>query len=206
MSILIIDLQYLASIIEYKNLINSSYIKIEQYERWQKTGFRNRCVIAGANGLLNLGVPIMGGRHSGKWIREVGIDNSRNWQTIHWRSIVSAYNRSPWFEFYRDELAVFFHTRYELLWNWNLDLLFWVLKKLGCETEIGFTDGWQKEYPGDQFRDFRNRVLPKNYSSFAADCPRYRQVFEDRLGFQANLSILDLLFCTGPDAGRLLKE
>lgn len=204
--ILITDTQYFASVIAYKYLIKSNYIKIEQYERWQKMSFRNRCIVAGANGLLNLSVPVEGGRHSDKLIREIKIDNTRDWQLNHWRTIVSAYNRSPWFEFYRDELFLFYHTHYELLWNWNLDILSWTLKKLGGEPEISFTSSWQKEYPSNEYLDLRNRILPRNYISFVEDCPRYRQVFEDRIGFNPNLSIMDILFCEGPNAIHLLKK
>lgn len=203
---LISGLQYFASIIEYKISIVNTYIELEQYERWQKMSFRNRCIIAGANGLQNLSIPVAGGRHSGKLIREVKIDNARNWQVLHWRSVVSAYNRSPWFEFYKDEMAAFYHTRYSWLWDWNLDLLVWTFKKLGVDVQIGFTDSWQKDYPPGEFLDMRYRVLPRNFSSFAADCPVYRQVFEDRLGFIPNLSIIDLLCCEGPGAVALLKQ
>lgn len=203
---LLFGLQYFASIIEYKISISNLYIELEQYERWQKMSFRNRCIIAGANGLLHLSVPVAGGRHSDKLIREVKIDNTRNWQVLHWRSVVSAYNRSPWFEFYKDEMAVFYHTKYSWLWDWNLDLLVWTFKKLGADVQIGFTNNWQKDYPPDEFFDMRYRVLPRNFSSFAADCPVYRQVFEDRLGFVPNLSIVDLLCCEGPNAINLLRQ
>lgn len=205
MKLLITESQYFAPVIAYKSLIKCSYIEIEQYEHWQKMSFRNRCIIAGANGLLNLSIPLEGGRKSNKWIREIKIDNSRGWQMIHWRTLVSAYNRSPWFEFYKDELSIFYQTRYEFLWNWNLDILLWTLKKLGSQAEVGFTKSWQKEYPPDQYLDLRSQILPRNYLSFADDCPHYRQVFEERLGFFPNLSIIDLLFCEGPNTVYLLK-
>ena len=198
---IITDLQYFASIIEYKNSMQFRYFKIEQYEAWQKMSFRNRCIIAGANGLLHLSIPVEGGRHSKKMTREVKIDNGH-----HWRSIISAYNRSPWFEFYKDEMEVFYHTKYDWLWDWNLDLLQWTIKKLSVDVAIDFTETWQKDYPPGQFLDMRSKVLPKNFDSFAESCPVYQQVFEDRIGFKANLSIIDLLFCEGPNAAHLLKR
>jgi hypothetical protein len=103
-------------------------------------------------------------------------------------------------------MEVFYHTKYNWLWDWNLDLLHWTIKKLSVEMEIGFTDGWQKNYPPEQFLDLRGKVLPKNFKSFAGTCPVYKQVFEERLGFIPNLSIIDLLFCEGPNAVNLLKE
>lgn len=203
---LLFGLQYFASVIEYKTSITNTYIELEQYERWQKMSFRNRCIIAGANGLLHLSIPVAGGRQSNRLIREVKIDNTRNWQILHWRSVVSAYNRSPWFEFYKDEMAAFYHTRYDWLWDWNLDLLEWTFKKLGADITVGFTKSWQKDYAPGEFLDMRYRVLPGNFNSFAAGCPVYRQVFEDRLGFMPNLSIIDLLCCEGPNAIDLLRQ
>lgn len=64
---LLIDLQYLGTFIYYKSLIKSKYINIEQYERWQKMSFRNRCSIAGANGRIDLSVPVVGGRNTDGW-------------------------------------------------------------------------------------------------------------------------------------------
>lgn len=201
---LIIGLQYFAPVIEYKISFQYSNINLEQYECWQKAAFRNRCIIAGANGLVNLSIPVEGGRHSGKPVREVKIDNTSRWQMIHWRSVVSAYNRSPWFEYYKDEMENFYNTKYNWLWDWNYDLLLWTNKKLGIEGNMELTKSWKRDYPAGDFEDWRYRVLPKNYTSFAGDCPVYRQVFEDRLGFIPNLSILDLLFCEGSNAINLL--
>lgn len=203
---LIIDTQYFAPVIIYKNSIEQKYITIEQYEHWQKLGFRNRCVIAGANGLINLSIPVAGGRHSKHLIRDVKIDNNAPWQMIHWRSIISAYNRSPWFDQYKDEIEVFYNANYIWLRDWNLSLFEWSLKKLGFQPEIRFTENWKKDYPEDEGVDFRGKVLPNNYETFAADCPVYRQVFEDRHGFFPNLSIIDLLFCEGPHAAQMLKD
>lgn len=181
-------------------------MNIEQYERWQKMSFRNRCIVAGANGLLNLSIPVEGGRNSDRMIRDVKIDNSDHWQNKHWRAIVSAYNRSPWFEFYKDDMSLFYNTKYVYLWDWNMDMLKWTVKQLGADIAIDYTTAWQKEYPNNRFLDMRNRVLPKNYLDFASNCPIYTQVFEDRIGFNPNLSIIDLLFCEGKNAIELLRS
>jgi len=201
---LLTELQYFAPIILYKNSIIEKYIKIEQYERWQKMSFRNRCTIAGANGLIDLSIPIEGGRNVEAFIRDVKIDNMLKWQMIHWRGITSAYNRSPWFEFYADELLRFYATRYTYLWDWNLDLMYWALHKLKVEVKVDFTDSYEKHIKDKNIMDYRNKVLPKNSISYGGDCPVYSQVFEHRLGFRPNLSIIDLLFCEGNNAAGLL--
>lgn len=202
---LLIDLQYLGNSIYYKNLIKSKYIVIEQYERWQKMSFRNRCSIFGANGKIDLSVPVVGGRNSGDLVKDIKIDNLQKWQNIHWRSITSAYNHSPWFEFYKDELESFYIKKYEYLWDLNLDLLQWTFKQLKIELEVGFTNEYKKVYDDDGIVDFRNKILPKTISDFTNECPVYNQVFENRFGFLPNLSIIDLLFCEGNNALHLLK-
>ena len=166
--------------------------------------FRNRCTIAGANGLIDLSVPIEGSRNTGAFIRDVKIDNMLKWQTIHWRGITAAYNRSPWFEFYADELLQFYETRYTYLWDWNLDLMYWVLHKLKVEVKVDFTDSYKKQIEDKDIVDYRNKILPKNSIMYAGECPVYSQVFEHRLGFRPNLSIIDLLFCEGNNAAGLL--
>ncbi len=65
-----------------------------------------------------------------------------------------------------------------------------------------FTTTFYKNVPEDIF-DFRNRISPKEKASFPDpdfDVLPYVQVFAEKHGFLPNLSILDLLFCTGPEA------
>ncbi len=204
--ILIIENQYLSPIISYKISINCSNTEFEQYEYWQKMSFRNRCTIATANGPLDLSVPLVGGRNVDALVTEVKIDNNQPWQKRHWRSIFSAYNHSPWFEFYRFEMELFFNTRYELLWDWNLALNRWIVEKLGLNVNFSFSHGYHKKIEKSGFLDFRNQILPKTISQFNNYAPRYTQVFEDRIGFIPNLSIIDLLFCEGPRAAELLTK
>ncbi|MFT3946450.1 MAG: WbqC family protein [Agriterribacter sp.] len=201
---LLIDLQYLGSVIYYKNLIKLRYINIEQCERWQKMSFRNRCSIAGGNGKIDLSIPVVGGRNSDEMIRDIKIDNMQKWQNVHWRSITSAYNHSPWFEFYKDEFQAFYSHRYEYLWDFNIDLMQWVLKQLKADVQIGFTETYKKEYTNPGTLDLRNQILPRNITAFSGESPVYRQVFEDKTGFIPCLSIIDLLFCEGNNALHLL--
>ncbi|MBS1748504.1 MAG: WbqC family protein [Bacteroidetes bacterium] len=203
---ILIDLQYLAPIITYKNSIKAKYIILEQYERWQKMSFRNRCTIASSNGLIDLSIPIAGGRNIKEIIKDVKIDNMKKWQMIHWRGITSAYNRSPWFEFYAEELLKFYNTRYTYLWDWNTDLMYWVLEKLNLDLKVIFTEHFEKHLLDNNITDYRNEILPKNILNYAGDCPVYKQVFENQLGFQPNLSIIDLLFCEGINAAKLLNS
>src|SRR5579872_5915140 len=97
---LITDFQYFPSIILYNNLYKFSNIVFEQYEYYQKMSFRNRCRIAGAGGIIDLSIPLEKGRDQRSLIRDVRISGARQWQAEHWKTILSCYSRSPWFEFY----------------------------------------------------------------------------------------------------------
>jgi hypothetical protein len=166
--------------------------------------FRNRSLIAGANGIISLSIPLLDGRDQKMKIRDVRIDNRKKWQSQHWKSIESSYNRSPWFEHYRDGLTTLYGQKTEFLFDWNLRCFEWTLEKLGMDVSTSLTESFSK-YPDLSSQiDRRNQILPKNY--FLSDPVRYRQVFEERLGFLPNLSILDLLFCEGKNAETLLKK
>ena len=70
---------------------------------------------------------------------------------------------------------------------------------------VEFTNQYVAHY--DNKTDCRNYFLPKSFQKETMHwVPKYPQVFEDRLGFQPNLSIIDLIFCVGPNASDLLAE
>lgn len=179
--------------------------------------FRNRCLIAGAQGIISMSVPLQQGRNQQLPVNKVRISDTEQWQSRHFKAIRSAYNRSPFFDFYQDELAAIYQQPFELLTDWNMCCLEWVKEKLAWRSEILFTesaipyqrDGSKGHRDGiterrDGISDLRNRVLPKNYMEWKQ--VKYRQVFEERTGFFPNLSILDLLFNTGPEAAELLHS
>jgi hypothetical protein len=196
----VIDNQYLGSITYYKTLFNSKYVELEAYERHLKSGFSNRCCIAGANGLITLSIPLIKGRNQRTQVSEIEIDNQQKWQIKHWRAIESSYMRSPWFEFYKDDLKQFYQKEYTRLFDWNKDLLTYVLKRLNWDGSLSISTNYETDLPGKV--DNRNKITPKNYLQFPSI--KYPQVFEEKLGFLPNLSIIDLLFCCGKTANQHL--
>jgi WbqC-like protein family len=228
---LLIDLQYFPSIIFYKNLSKYSNIVFEQYETYQKMSFRNRCQIAGAEGLINLSVPLVKGRDQKTLMKEVRISDRQPWQAQHWKTIVSCYNRSPWFEFYRHELEGLYQRRFDFLLDWNRSCFEWSLRVLGLSVPVSLTERYEKEYIDENVTDWRGKILPKNRGRSQDggitqgseggqnegggqggavkpedQPPKYRQVFEERIGFIPNLSVLDLLFCEGKEAIRYIRS
>ena len=200
---LLIEYQYFGSINYINTLFHFSNIEFEVYESFQKMSFRNRMVLAGSNGLVTLSVPLEKGRDQKQPIRDVRISYSLPWQKQHWRTIESCYNRSPFYEFYRDGLERIFSSRPVYLLDLNRDIQQWLWKVLKVPADFSETSSFQTQMQENNF-DARNRWIPKNFQSDNCSI-RYRQVFEDRIGFQPNLSILDLLFCMGPSAHSLLK-
>jgi hypothetical protein len=201
---LIIENQYFGTINYVITLFQFSNIKIEQYETYQKMSFRNRCVVAGSNGLVNLSVPLEKGRSQRQLMKDVRISLTDNWRIQHLRTIESCYNRAPFFEFYRDGVWALLEKEETFLLDMNLRILEWLKKTFKLTATISLTENYMKHYSGD-WTDCRNHILPKNYLSEPINV-RYTQVFEDRLGFLPNLSILDMLFCSGPEAKSLLID
>lgn len=196
----IVELQYFGCLEWYKTLSKSTHVLFESCEHYRKMSFRNRCVIAGANGLQHLSVPLQKGRNQATLIRDVRISYTDKWQQDQWKAIMSAYRRSPFFEYYEQDLGELFRRKFDFLFDRNLEMFSWIISKLPLNLQIGFTAQYVDTYPTNPLiQDHRNRWLPKNFQ-LTPELFHYKQVFEDRIGFQANLSILDLLFCEGPGA------
>ncbi len=205
---ILIELHYLPSIQYFTKLLHYPTVYLEAEEHYIKGTYRNRCHIAGANGLLRLSIPLEKGKNEQQPIREVRIAYHEPWQPEHWESIKSAYGKSPFFEHYADFIEPFYQKQYEFLFDWNWDLLQLMIQLVGIQPNIQFTTSYQK-MPPEGILDYRNIISPKAHRQI--DDPhfqpiRYEQVFIEKHRFLPNLSILDLLFCTGPEAFRILHS
>ena len=201
---LLTDIQYFGGINWIKTLYNSSHIIIEQYENWQKGGFRNRTYIAGASGAHVLTVPILDGRDQHAPLHSIAIAYRDNWVEQHIRTIESCYRRAPFYEYYSYALYEILRSRPEKLIDLNEQLLVQLRDWLFPETFITRTASYQPEAP-EGVRDIRSIFQTKG-SLNHPPVPVYRQVFEERTGFLGGLGIIDLLFCCGPNAKALLKD
>ncbi|MBS1627354.1 MAG: WbqC family protein [Bacteroidetes bacterium] len=204
MNEIILDNQYFGCINYYLILFKNRYAKIEQYDRWQKASFRNRCAVATANGMLYLTVPVESGRNQKTVFKEVKIDYLHNWQQQHWRTLISAYNKSPFFEYYQSGLEKLLHKKHNFLFDLDVEILNWVIKTLKVEINISYTELYEKKY-SNEIIDYRNEWLPKNFQQ-KNNIIQYTQVFEKQTGFIPNLSILDLLFNEGPNTINIFKK
>jgi hypothetical protein len=188
--------------IEYFVLLNTYKpgILIEREENFPKQTYRNRANIFSPDGVLVLTVPVMRGSKNHTQIKDVKISYDFNWQRLHWLSLQACYRRSAYFEYYEDEFMQFYDRKFSFLFDYNELLLKFILKSIKLKVDLTYTESYKAEYPS--LCDFRNTIDPKKESNF--DEKPYFQVFEERKGFQRNLSIADLLFNQGPHAGNYL--
>lgn len=193
----LLPISYLGPVAYYSAILQSEEIFIEKKEHFIKQSFRNRCAIMGANGSQTLTIPKERKSSDKTLISDISISNQDNWQKLHWQSIVSAYNSSPFFEYYKDELLPFYNTKYSTLFDFNLKLSKTILELMQVEKKINFTSKFQKEFNGLDFRS--SKFILKNQQE-------YQQVFFEKYSFIPNLSILDALFNLGPETTSYLER
>ena len=206
--------EYFAKIAEGFTLspdnMKPSVIYIEACEHYQKQSYRNRCKFYAENGVQTLSVPVQheGGTFSHP-ITEIKVDYSTPWVLRSERAIVSAYESSPFFDYYKDELFELMEAGTQTLFGLNMSIMKWFLKKLGIPAEIRLTSEFNATAPAMYGEDLRNIIHPKKDNTILEDLQLkkpYYQVFSRKHGFIGNLSIMDLLFNEGPDSIVWLKR
>ncbi len=182
-------------------ILNAEEVFIEHFEHYQKQSFRNRTQILTANGILDLSIPVIKNNDK-ELITGVEISYKENWQQNHWRAITTAYKNSPYFEFFEDEIKVFYKTKPQFLFEYNLLQLKTLLKILRVNKKTESNLDFEKETT--KTIDLRNTIHPK--IDFKNDtltnsllAKPYYQTFGDELNFTPNLSLLDLIFNKGLD-------
>ena len=182
-------------------------LRLEACENYQKQSYRNRCRIYAAGGVESLTLPVVHeGGTSSLPIREIKVDWDRDWLPRMERAIVSAYESSPYFEYYRDSLFDILESRPEKLFDLNISLIHYFLGKIGISADIDFSTEYER--PGETapgIRDLRGIIHPKRPSILKTEKP-YWQVFAAKYGFKSDLSVMDLLFNEGPDSISYLKK
>jgi len=179
---------------------------VELYDHYSKQTYRNRCRILGANGVIDLVIPIIKNHGRKTLLKDVKIDYDSNWPNIHWQSIISSYSSAPFFEFFKEAYAEIYSKQFTFLADLNISLLAITLEQLQLARDIQKT----KQFTGqDPDLDLSLAIHPKKVFShrhFQVLSAPYYQVFSERHGFVSELSILDLLFNEGPNAASILKK
>jgi hypothetical protein len=206
-SSILLSTAYFAPIQYFSKLATFPEIYIEKHENFIKQTYRNRTVILGANGPISLIVPVVKGRQQKINIKDLRIAYDEDWQRNQWRTIFSAYNSSPFFEYYADEIQSFFRKKHEFLFDFNLKITEKLIEILELNTVVKLTNDF--ENIPENCLNFREKISPKIHrttedSSFKTQS--YTQVFSDKFGFVHGLSVLDLLFNEGPSAHSILID
>lgn len=199
---IIIHPTYFPSIAHFVAMSQADRVTFEVYDNYQKQTYRNRAYIYGANGKLLMNVPVSFSQKNRQLYKEVKISYAEDWQSQHWKTLVSAYRTSPFFEFYEDEFKPLFEEQHDHILEFNFKCLGVVLDCLQLDIEFDKTTSFEKHIENKE--DFRFLVNARKEPNFNFD--DYFQVFADKYGFISNLSILDLLYNEGPNALNYLKS
>ena len=196
---------YLASVQYYSILTAFDEIYLETNENYPKQTYRNRCQIASANGIQTLTVPVEKSATLKTPTRDIRISNHGNWRHLHWNAFVSAYNLSPFFEYYADDFRPYYEKKYTFLLDYNEALRTMICSLLDIHPTVIPT----AKYTPSVENDFRHLPGSADVPSASVQHPQpdvqltprpYYQVFREKHGFLPNLSIVDLLFNMGPES------
>ena len=191
---------YFPSLLFWKIILKNNFFWMKN-SYYKKQTLRNRMFIHGANGKLMLSIPI---RHSGinqkRFYDDVSIDSSSDWKKNHFKSIKTAYQSSPYFEFYEEDLKNFYQVETSNLYNFNLKSVELVLKWFEMSTNNRTIDFNIEIYKQSKnVKEIDNREIKKKSNI------KYIQTFEDKNGFIDGLSILDMIFNCGPKTKDYIK-
>lgn len=197
---ILVSTAYLPPIAYFSLVAGAASAVIEKNENFIKQTYRNRCCILSSHGIQSLTVPVLRATVHKVRIDQVRIDYSRRWQQVHLRAMMAAYRSSPYFDFYFDTIEKIISENHELLIDLNKKLFEAVMEILRLNPEISFSTDF--EPPENSQNDFRYNIMPGK--EFSISPKKYIQVFNSGNGFISNLSIIDLIFNTGPEAATYL--
>lgn len=199
---IIIHPTYLPNIASFTAMVKAKNVLFEVDDNFLKQTYRNRSYIYGANGKLALNIPVIHSQKNRQKYRDVKIFNEEKWQSLHWKSLQSAYRTSPFFEYYEDDLQPLFNHKADYIIDFNFKCFEVICDCLQLELNISKTENYQSKV--ENAEDFRFLVNAKKETPQHFDS--YTQVFNNKHGFINNLSILDLLFNEGPNALNYLES
>ena len=199
---------YLAPVQYYTKLLhnNGGTAYVEAFDNYAKQTYRNRCMIADANGPLALTIPTEKTAEGKCLMRDIRISDHGNWRHQHWNALEAAYRHTPFFLYYEDDFRPFYEKEIPFLYDFNMQLTHLVCDLIGIDIDLQPTN--QYLHNPDGMADFRMAISPKSpWQEDQEFTPAaYYQVFKEKHGFIPNLSIADLLFNMGPESILILNE
>jgi hypothetical protein len=178
----------------WRAMTRADYVLIEACEHYQKRSYRHRSYVMGPNGVQLLSVPLASGKHSGQSIKDVLISYEHDWVGPMLHTLRSALGSAAYYDYYYDDLADILRGRHETLWSLNEACTQFIIKSIGLTLDLRETTTYQKSYEVESdLRSYQLKPAP-------SDAAGYEQVWSDRHGYWDNLSVVDLLFCLGPES------
>jgi hypothetical protein len=196
------ELMYLPPIEFFVAVSGFERLAFDPSAPYQKQTYRNRARILLANKVDTLTVPVHSGRKKMPY-KDMRIDYTQKWKNVHLRGIQSAYGKAPFFEYFFPYFDQVYRKNLTFLFDMNIELLTVCLKLLRLKSRL------------DLVKTSDIRPLSVNISGIIAtkeefavrdimSPQKYPQMFG--LDFVPNLSILDLLFCMGPESKEVLLQ
>lgn len=217
---------YFGSVEHYRVLARHDRVIIDIGEHYERQSYRTRTGIIGPNGRQDLVVQIT--RRSGEKMpmKSVGLSYVETWPQQHVHAIRSAYGNAPWFIHYIDEIESVLLKKYDRLVDLDLATMRLGYNWLGLKTEVVVNEEYVVEGPRSKVQgneeaglgpwtlnlvsdtsDYRNVLQPKRpLPPSISPVHSYPQVFADRHGFVARLSVIDLVCNCGPEAKRIIRS
>jgi hypothetical protein len=191
---------YLPPIEYFSQIAGADEILIEREENYVKQSYRNRCYVLSSNGPHLLTVPVYLGSFHKTPIKDIRIDYSKRWQQVHLGALKAAYTASPFFLFYFEEIENIIQSRYDFLLDLNMNLLQTIMKMMNIDRKVLYTNEFLPV--NNLTADPRYDITPQKKSSYIPK--NYIRVFDHSEEYIKGLSVIDLLFNTGPDAVKYL--
>ena len=137
---------------------------IDTGEHFVKQTYRNRCIIATANGTQTLTVPTERQAGTKTAMHDTRISDHGEWRHLHWNALVSAYGESPFFDYYADDLRPFFEERYESLAEFDIAITMKLCQLLDVRPDITVSSTYVDaealaEATGHEVADFREAIV-----------------------------------------------
>jgi hypothetical protein len=190
--------------VPFWGLLNTAeHILIDQYEHYRKRTNRNRYFITAPNGVQMLSIPLVKGKNESLPMRDVMIAYDEPWIPRHIQAIRSSYGKSPYFEFYFDKWTEILERENKFLLELNIEMIEYFKSMLKLDISVELTDRYYEK--GVFNIDIRDKIWKAEPLS-APDTKFYTQVWEHRHGHYRNLSVIDLLFCSGPEAKGIINQ
>ncbi|MFY0713976.1 WbqC family protein [Seonamhaeicola sp. NFXS20] len=202
MNKIIIHPTYFPNIAHFVGMVKAKEVMFEVEDNFVKQTYRNRTNIYAANSKLVLNIPVIHSQKNRQKYKDVKIFNAEKWQLNHWKSLLSAYRTSPYFEYYEDELLPLFQKKADYILDFNFKCFEVICNCLQLDLNISKSESFEKNVESKvdlRFLVNAKKEQPQNFE-------KYTQVFCNKHGYISNLSILDLLFNEGPNALNYLES